>query len=137
MTIYKSTAFYLLLAVLFACNDPDIIGLDLPGSASFTITNDSIENFTIKTISEDSLRSDESQNLLLGQINDPIFGKNKSKFQKIRMCCLCKYFFLDVGEDRSHFNFFPSELFQNKKKHFQICVDKLNCEIHQKSFEIA
>ena len=48
MNIYKNTAFYLLLAVLFACNDPDIIGLDLPGSARFTITNDSIDNFTIK-----------------------------------------------------------------------------------------
>ena len=80
MNIYKNTAFYLLLAVLFACNDPDIIGLDLPGSETFTITNDSIENFTIKTISEDSLRSDESQNLLLGQINDPIFGDNKGSF---------------------------------------------------------
>ena len=80
MNIYKNTAFYLLLAVLFACNDPDIIGLDLPGSETFTITNDSIENFTIKTISEDSLRSDESQNLLLGQINDPLFGENKGSF---------------------------------------------------------
>ncbi len=80
MNIYKNTAFYLLLAVLFACNDPDIIGLDLPGSARFTITNDTTTNFTIKTISEDSLRSDESQNLLLGQVNDPIFGENKGSF---------------------------------------------------------
>lgn len=80
MNIYKNTAFYLLLSVLFACNDPDIIGLDLPGSARFTITNDTTTNFTIKTISEDSLRSDESQNLLLGQINDPIFGENKGSF---------------------------------------------------------
>lgn len=80
MNIYKNAAFYILLAVLFACNDPDIIGLDLPGSARFTITNDSIDNFTIKTVSEDSLRSDESQNLLLGQINDPIFGENKGSF---------------------------------------------------------
>jgi len=80
MNIYKRAAFYLLLAVLFSCDDPDIIGIDLPGSASFIITNDSIENFTIKTISEDSLRSDESQNLLLGQINDPIFGDNKGSF---------------------------------------------------------
>ena len=80
MNIYKNTAFYVLLAVLFACNDPDIIGLDLPGSAKFTITNDTTANFTIKTISEDSLRSDESQNLLLGQINDPIFGENKGSF---------------------------------------------------------
>jgi len=80
MNIYKNAAFYILLTVLFACNDPDIIGLDLPGSARFTITNDSIDNFTIKTVSEDSLRSDESQNLLLGQINDPIFGENKGSF---------------------------------------------------------
>ena len=80
MNIYKNTAFYILLSVLFSCNDPDIIGLELPGSARFTITNDSIDNFTINTMSEDSLRSDESQNLLLGQINDPIFGENKGSF---------------------------------------------------------
>ena len=65
---------------LFACDDPNVIGLDLPGSARFTVTNDSIQNFETSTISEDNLRSDESLHLLLGQINDPIFGENKGAF---------------------------------------------------------
>ena len=65
---------------LFACDDPNVIGLDLPGSARFTISNDSIQNFETSTISEDNLRSDESLHLLLGQINDPIFGLNQGGF---------------------------------------------------------
>ncbi len=65
---------------LFACDDPNVIGLDLPGSARFTVSNDSIQNFETSTISEDNLRSDESLHLLLGQINDPIFGENKGAF---------------------------------------------------------
>jgi len=80
MNIYKITAIYLLSAVLLSCDDPNIIGVDLPGTSKFTINNDSIEHFTIKTISEDSLRSDESQSLLLGEIDDPVFGKNKGSF---------------------------------------------------------
>ena len=80
MNTYKITALFLLLAVTLSCNDPDIIGLDLPGTSKFTINNDSITNFTINTISEDSLRSDESQALLLGEIDDPVFGKNKGSF---------------------------------------------------------
>lgn len=80
MNIFKKSAFFLLGAVLFACNDPNIIGLELPDAAKFTITNDSIQNFSLSTLSEDSLRSDESLHLLLGQINDPIFGENKGSF---------------------------------------------------------
>ena len=52
----------------------------LPDAAKFTINNDSITNFNISTLSEDSLRSDESLHLLLGQINDPVFGENKGAF---------------------------------------------------------
>lgn len=80
MNIFKKSVFFLLGAVLFACNDPNIIGLELPDAAKFTITNDSIQNFSLSTLSEDSLRSDESLHLLLGQINDPIFGENKGSF---------------------------------------------------------
>ena len=65
---------------LFACNDPNVIGLDLPGSSKILLSLTIIQNLTISTISEDSLRSDESLHLLLGQINDPIFGENKGGF---------------------------------------------------------
>ena len=80
MNIFRKSAYLLLGAVLFACNDPNVIGLELPDAAKFTINNDSITNFNISTLSEDSLRSDESLHLLLGQINDPVFGENKGSF---------------------------------------------------------
>tara|TARA_B100000674_G_scaffold26072_1_gene18232 strand:- start:1928 stop:3139 length:1212 start_codon:yes stop_codon:yes gene_type:complete len=80
MNILKKSAYFMLGVGLFACDDPNVIGLDLPGSARFTVSNDSIQNFETSTISEDNLRSDESLHLLLGQINDPIFGENKGAF---------------------------------------------------------
>lgn len=80
MNIFRKSAYLLLAAVLFACNDPNVIGLELPDASKFTINNDSITNFNISTLSEDSLRSDESLHLLLGQINDPVFGENKGAF---------------------------------------------------------
>ena len=80
MSILKKCAYITVLISTFACNDPNVVGLDLPGAARFTISNDSIQNFETSTISEDSLRSDESLHLLLGQINDPTFGINQGGF---------------------------------------------------------
>ena len=81
MNIFKKSAYlFLFVAVLFACNDPNVIGIDLPGAVKFTFSNDSTENIVLNTISEDSLESDQSMYLLLGQINDPIFGENKGSF---------------------------------------------------------
>ena len=81
MNIFRKSAYLLLGAVLFACNDPNVIGLELPDAAKFTITNkEDTTNFNISTLSEDSLRSDESLYLLLGQINDPVFGENIGAF---------------------------------------------------------
>ena len=81
MNIFKKSAYlFLFVAVLFACNDPNVIGIDLPGAVKFTFSNNSTENIVLNTISEDSLESDQSMYLLLGQINDPIFGENKGSF---------------------------------------------------------
>ena len=81
MNIFKKSAYlFLFVAVLFACNDPNVIGIDLPGAEEFTFSNNSTENIVLNTISEDSLESDQSMYLLLGQINDPIFGENKGSF---------------------------------------------------------
>ena len=80
MSILKKCTFISILVTIFGCNHPDVIGLELPGAARFTISNDSIQQFETSTISEDSLRSDESLHLLLGQINDPIFGLNQGGF---------------------------------------------------------
>lgn len=81
MNIFKKSVFIVLGTVVLSCNDPNVIGLEIhPESDKITINNDSIDHFSISTISEDSLRSDESLNLLLGQIIDPIFGENKGSF---------------------------------------------------------
>ncbi len=80
MNIFKKSAYFLLGVGLIACNDPNVIGLELPDAAKFTINNDSITNFNISTLSEERLRSDESIHLLLGEINDPVFGVNKGAF---------------------------------------------------------
>ena len=80
MNILKKSAYFVLGVGLFACNDPNVIGLELPGAAKFIYNNDSTTNFIASTISEDNLRSDESLHLLLGQINDPVFGENTGAF---------------------------------------------------------
>tara|TARA_Y100001954_G_scaffold228472_1_gene272937 strand:- start:1857 stop:3068 length:1212 start_codon:yes stop_codon:yes gene_type:complete len=80
MNIFKKSAYFILGVGLFACNDPNLIGLELPGAAKFIYNNDSTTNFIVSTISEDNLRSDESLHLLLGQINDPVFGENTGAF---------------------------------------------------------
>ena len=81
MNILKQAVYLIIGTAILACNDPNVVGINLPDSAKFTINNDSIENFVLTTLVEESLRSDESLNLLLGQItNDPIFGENTGAF---------------------------------------------------------
>ena len=81
MTKLKKSLFFALGIILFSCNDPNIIGLEIQDpSDKIIINNDSIHNFSIITISEDSLRSDEPLNLMLGKIQDPIFGDNTGSF---------------------------------------------------------
>jgi len=80
MNIFKRVSCIVIVVTTFSCNDPNVVGLELPGSARFTISNDSIQNFETSTISEDSLRSDESLYLLLGQICDGFFGTNNGGF---------------------------------------------------------
>ena len=68
--------------ITFSCSDPNTIGLELqPVSDNIIIGNTtgfSWQNF--QTESEDSLRTDEPLNLILGEINDIRFGINKGSF---------------------------------------------------------
>ena len=67
--------------VLFACNDPSTLGLEVqPASDNIIISNVDFEKFDVQTQSEDSLRSDEAINLVLGELNDPFFGMNRGAF---------------------------------------------------------
>ena len=70
--------------IVFACSDPNTIGLEIqPSSDSIIISSLDFEDFNSITESEDSLRTDETANLILGEIDhisDPEFGANRSGF---------------------------------------------------------
>ena len=72
----------MLVLVLVACTDPNTIGLEVqPSSENIIFSNaSSISWQDSYTVSEDSLRTDEAYNLLLGEINDFDFGLNKASF---------------------------------------------------------
>ena len=74
--------FILVIIIFNSCTDPNNLGLEVQPESDI-ITFNVTENFTWQegfTISEDSLPSDETLSLLLGQINDPIFGENSAEF---------------------------------------------------------
>ena len=81
--MYKKFTLISLLsaALLVCCSDPNTIGLEVqPDSDNIIISSATLENFNSITESEDSLRSDEALNLILGQIVDPSFGVNQGGF---------------------------------------------------------
>ena len=68
--------------IAISCTDPTLIGLEVqPTSDNIIISDTSSFNWQYsKTESEDSLRTDESLNLVLGEISDPVFGYNQGTF---------------------------------------------------------
>jgi hypothetical protein len=72
------TKFFLIVAVLFlaSCKKESPIGEDIqPGSDLIDLqASDSLSLFSY-TVKEDSLRSDESGIVQIGDVNDPVFGR--------------------------------------------------------------
>ena len=67
--------------IAVSCSDPNTIGLEVqPTSDNIIIGSANFESFNSETESEDSLRTDEPINLILGEINDLDFGVNSSTF---------------------------------------------------------
>jgi hypothetical protein len=67
--------------IAVSCTDPNTIGLEIqPTSDNIIISSANFEGLASETESEDSLRTDEALNLLLGEITDPDFGYNSSSF---------------------------------------------------------
>jgi hypothetical protein len=68
--------------IAVACTDPNTIGLEVqPISENIVISSANFEGFNSKTESEDSLRTDEALNLILGNISDdPTFLYNRAGF---------------------------------------------------------
>ena len=63
-----------------SCTDPNTIGLELHPEDKIIISSDTSADFTVITESEDSLRTDEALNLILGEIDDPVFGYGNAGF---------------------------------------------------------
>ena len=72
----------LLATALFSCTDPDLIGLEVqPESDRITISSLNQENvFTVQSMEEDSIRTDENTANLLGAYEDNLFGFAKAGF---------------------------------------------------------
>jgi hypothetical protein len=73
----KCFFYALLIPALLAtsCKNPDDIGLDvIPASDHLTTLYTDTLTVNVSTVREDSLRSDEVSQILLGSINDPHFG---------------------------------------------------------------
>ena len=81
---YKSLILFCVFSfIFFSCKEPSEIGLDIhPESDRILIKNNSnFLNFSINTISEDSLRTDEPVKLLLGNLtSDPVFPTSNAHF---------------------------------------------------------
>ena len=68
--------------VAIACSDPNTIGLEVQPTSDAIIISDT-SSFSWQnsyTESEDSLRTDEALNLILGEIDDSKFGVNRGSF---------------------------------------------------------
>ena len=67
--------------IAVSCTDPNTIGLEVqPTSDNIIISSANFEGLSSSTESEDSLRTDEALNLILGKIDDPEFGLNNAGF---------------------------------------------------------
>jgi hypothetical protein len=66
--------------IAVSCTDPNTIGLEVqPPSDTIIISSDTSANFTVITESEDSLRTDEALNLILGEIWDSELSEDYNK----------------------------------------------------------
>lgn len=79
--------FFVITILLSSCDESSELGLEVqPNSDKIEIFNNSLTqsgqlpSFILTTESVDSLRSDEPSSLLLGSIDDLIFGENISSF---------------------------------------------------------
>ena len=82
MTKIRFISFFIVI-FFFSCTDPDDLGLEIqPGSDRITISNiETQENFfTLSSVVDDSVRTDQSTLFLLGAYSDPVFGELNAGF---------------------------------------------------------
>ena len=84
--------------ILFACSEPNMIGLEVqPPSDNIIVNSADFDNFNSETESEDSLRTDEPLNLILGEIEEDDIFENSTAFFYTQM--LLKENNIDVGNN--------------------------------------
>jgi len=88
--VIRSTKWALILfgfASLFSCNEPDKIGLEIqPVNDKFNLFYNDSYKIDAHTIKEDSVRTDKIALNLLGNYNDPIFGRTAASiYTQIRL----------------------------------------------------
>ena len=82
MTKTPLISFFIVI-FFFSCTDPDDLGLEIqPGSDRIIISNiETQENFfSLSSVVDDSVRTDQSTLFLLGAYSDPVFGELKAGF---------------------------------------------------------
>jgi hypothetical protein len=74
--LLKGLTALVAVSIIVSCNkEPDLIGLDLlPEGDRLNMSFTDTSTIIAYTVREDSLRTDELSNNLLGYLNDPIFG---------------------------------------------------------------
>lgn len=78
----KTLLLSIISSLALSCSDPNTIGLEVqPLSDKIVIGSADFDNFSVQNQSEDSLRTDKAINLILGEINDPVFGSNIGTFK--------------------------------------------------------
>jgi len=78
---------YLSIILIFACSDPTGIGESLLPEGSLFDVEDTVLNIKLKTVIEDSIRTDSLGNYVLGYLKDePDFGTTKASiFTQVRL----------------------------------------------------
>jgi len=73
--------FFLLIACLFSCKEPDTIGLEVqPVNDQMNVLFSDSTTIVAYTVAEDSVRTDETIYNLLGSYKDPVFGTASASF---------------------------------------------------------
>ena len=83
MNKYISTFCLCATLLIFSCTDPNLIGLDVqpPSDGISVLLTSNKNNLKLSTISEDTLRTDKADKLLLGKIDGgSVFGDNIASF---------------------------------------------------------
>jgi len=72
-------ALFVVISLLYACNNPDFIGIEVqPLNDKFNLYYNDTCSVLAHTVREDSIRTDKTVLNLLGNYDDPIFGRTSA-----------------------------------------------------------